>query len=71
LTEDRPYRFGMPIEEVARLLEDLARNAKLDAHIVALATRHSDEIRECMLAARQPEGEDYKAFSGTKAPSKE
>ncbi len=62
LTEDRPYRRGMPMEEVKRILSGLAGVAKLDDHVVAQATRHSDEIYQCMLAVQPPEIRSYEAF---------
>jgi HD-GYP domain-containing protein (c-di-GMP phosphodiesterase class II) len=62
LTENRPYRDGIPIREVTRILGELAGDAKLDSHVVALATRDSDDIYESMEAAHQAELKDYEAF---------
>jgi HD-GYP domain-containing protein (c-di-GMP phosphodiesterase class II) len=62
LTEHRPYRPGMPIGHVTRILGELARDTKLDARVVSLATRYSEDVHECMLAARRPELQDYEAF---------
>lgn len=62
LTEDRPYRGGLPEREVTRILEASARDSKLDAHVVALATQRADEIYECVLHARRSETQGYEAF---------
>ncbi|MFH1115348.1 MAG: HD domain-containing phosphohydrolase, partial [Pseudomonadota bacterium] len=59
LTEDRPYRRGMPSAEVRRILGELAAAAKLDHCVVGLATRHYDEIYQCMLAVQPSEMRSY------------
>lgn len=54
LSEDRPYRRGMPQADIARTLEDMARNRLLDDHLVALATGRFetiDAVRRCAQSA--------------------
>ncbi len=62
LTEDRPYRVALPERDAIRILGELAKNGKLDAHVVTLAAKRSDEIYACMLAVRASESQDYEAF---------
>ena len=62
LTEDRPYRPGMPMKEVKRILREFADAFKFDKHIVQLATLHADEIYQCMAEAKTPENRSYEAF---------
>jgi putative nucleotidyltransferase with HDIG domain len=48
--QDRPYRPGLPTEEVREFMEDMARKGRCDARIVAVATA---DMPEAMAAARQ------------------
>lgn len=43
LVQNRPYREGMPLEEVLKILDELTENGKLDRDIVLLAKKHSAE----------------------------
>lgn len=48
ITEDRPYRKGMSGEEALKIIEDMAKNSRLDQSIVGIAGtyfRHLDDIR--------------------------
>jgi HD-GYP domain-containing protein (c-di-GMP phosphodiesterase class II) len=48
ITEDRPYRKGMPGEHALKIIEDMAKNSSLDQSIVGIAGtyfRHLDDIR--------------------------
>jgi HD-GYP domain-containing protein (c-di-GMP phosphodiesterase class II) len=44
LSEDRPYRLAMSRAAVIQILDQLARDVKLDRDIVALATKYYDEL---------------------------
>ncbi len=44
LTEDRPYRQALPIEEVRSIMERLARNGAIDGTFVELLFDHYQEI---------------------------
>lgn len=62
LTEDRPYRPGMPMDGVTTILGEYAKDGKLDAHIVELTTRNFKEIHDRMLAVQQLQRQQYEAF---------
>ncbi|MHB8835691.1 MAG: HD-GYP domain-containing protein [Candidatus Methylomirabilia bacterium] len=54
LSEDRPYRRGMPKADIVRTLEDMARNRLLDDNLVALTTARFetiDAVRRCAQSA--------------------
>jgi len=62
LTEDRPYRAALTVREATRILGDMAKDGKLDSHVVRLAEKRSDEIYSNMLTVRASERQDYEAF---------
>lgn len=49
LVQDRPYREGMKLDEVLKIIHDLGENKKLDSEVVSLAEKVG---RECYLIAR-------------------
>lgn len=46
LAEDRPYRKGLPREEVMAILHGASRNGRLDPGIVDVVDNHYDELAE-------------------------
>jgi len=46
VTEDRPYRPGLPREKALPLLEHLVESGGLDGHVVATLREHFDAINE-------------------------
>ena len=50
LVQDRPYRQGLPLDEVLAVLEQLVCEGKIDQAIVALARQHGET---CFEIARQ------------------
>lgn len=46
LVQDRPYRAGLPLEQVLRILDEETAGGRLDGEITALAKRHADSCFE-------------------------
>ncbi|MCB2185403.1 MAG: HD domain-containing protein [Deltaproteobacteria bacterium] len=44
LTEDRPYRNGMPLEQTLGILKSQVQAGKLDALVVSLIEKHQEEV---------------------------
>jgi len=62
ITEDRPYRKGMPDEKALQVLQDMADNSLLDPGVVSLLRLHFEEINSLRIAAQKASNEDYKQF---------
>lgn len=62
LTEDRPYRKGMPEEKALQVLQQMADDSALDSNIVSLLRLHFDEINSCRIEAQAGSAEEYKKF---------
>lgn len=56
LVQDRPYRAGMQIDGVLKILAEYVASGKLDPEIVALAQQHADECFQIAQGKDQPEG---------------
>ena len=59
LTEDRPYREGMPGKKALRILQDMAAQSALDASLVDLLGNHRDRLNRARQEAQQASREDY------------
>ncbi|MBV8049252.1 MAG: HD domain-containing protein [Paludibacterium sp.] len=62
LSEDRPYRAGLPAPEVFAHLEDLVAARQLEATVVAVLKHHHDRIGALCHEVQQREGEALNAF---------
>ncbi len=62
LTEDRPYRAGMPKEQALRSLNHLGTHGKLDAPLLELLATHYDRLNAVRADAQRAAGADYRAF---------
>lgn len=62
ITEDRPYRKGMPEERTMQVLQQMADGSALDSNIVSLLRLHFDEINSCRMEAQAGSAEEYKKF---------
>jgi HD-GYP domain-containing protein (c-di-GMP phosphodiesterase class II) len=62
ITEDRPYRKGMPEEKALQVLQQMADGSALDSNIVSLLRLHFDEINSCRMEAQAGSAEEYKKF---------
>ena len=60
VTEDRPYRKGMDREAAIRVLEANADRGALSRSLVALLTRHYDELSALRAEASQAAGQRYR-----------
>lgn len=62
ITEDRPYRKGMPKEQVVKVLDDMVKNLSLDPYIVEILKSNFDEVNEYRKKAQTAAAEEYRAF---------
>jgi HD-GYP domain-containing protein (c-di-GMP phosphodiesterase class II) len=62
LIEDRPYRSGLPEEEVFSHLEDLVAARQLEPTVVATLKRHHQHISQLCRQVQKREGEELNAF---------
>ncbi|HHW02425.1 MAG TPA: HD domain-containing protein [Thermoanaerobacterales bacterium] len=62
ITEDRPYRKGMPEEKALQVLQRMAEDSALDSNIVSLLRLHFDEINACRMEAQKASEKEYKNF---------
>lgn len=62
ITEDRPYRSGMPIERALQVMQDMAGHSALDLGIVSLLREHHDEMNSCRRTAQEVESRAYREF---------
>lgn len=59
VTEDRPYRKGMSVEEALRLLQGLAAQNALDSDIVSISLSYIGELNDVRTALQAKAGNDY------------
>ena len=59
ITEDRPYRKGIPNDSALHVLQQMADNSALDSNIVSLLKLHLDDINSFRIAAQAASVEEY------------
>jgi HD-GYP domain-containing protein (c-di-GMP phosphodiesterase class II) len=62
ITEDRPYRAGMKVNEAFQILADAASQHRLDKQVVDTLHDHIDEINETRRLAQTSALEEYQKF---------
>lgn len=62
ITEDRPYRKGMPKEQAVKVLDDMVKNSALDAYVVEVLKSNFDEVNEFRKIAQASAAEEYRIF---------
>jgi HD-GYP domain-containing protein (c-di-GMP phosphodiesterase class II) len=62
LTEDRPYRLGLPVQDALRILEGTVQRQELDGSLVSLLGEHRDEINQARIQAQQASKREYDRF---------
>jgi len=62
ITEDRPYRPGMPVDTARQILRGMAKSAQLDVHIVELLLANFHEINLERKAAQEKAADKYSQF---------
>ena len=65
LTEDRPYRKGLPGLEALKILDDSVSEHRLDRQVVAALSVHLDDVNEARRAAQASAQEEYHQFVTT------
>ena len=67
ITEDRPYRTGMPREKTLAILDENAASGALSPELIAILKRHFDEINQARSEASAKAGARYYASFHEKA----
>lgn len=62
ITEDRPYRKGMSKKDSLDILNDMAKNNKIDPHIVAAAKENFNEISTAREKVENITAKEYKEY---------
>lgn len=62
ITEDRPYRKGMPADQARHSMEQLAKRGALDARIVGVLLDNFDEINGAREAAQRAAAQEYEEY---------
>jgi len=62
LTEDRPYRKGLPASEALPILEELAEGTKLDRDVIALLRADFDRLNGIRANAQAEAEREYQEF---------
>lgn len=62
LTEDRPYRRGMPLAEALGVLRGMGEKGELDRRLIALVESHSDAVYRARAEAQAQAVREYEAF---------
>ncbi len=70
ITEDRPYRSGMPKEKILMILDEDAASGAISSELVAIMKNHYDAINQARIEASVKAGARYYA-SFQKTPSLE
>ena len=65
LAEDRPYRRGVPPQEVLQVLLDGTTQRRLDSQVVAVLSEHLSDVDAVRCAAQQHALDEYQAFIET------
>ncbi|HWP50788.1 MAG TPA: HD domain-containing phosphohydrolase [Clostridia bacterium] len=62
ITEDRPYRKGMPMERAMKVLNNMVTNGALDANVVKVVIDHFAAINDMCAVAQEAADTQYKNF---------
>jgi len=62
ITEDRPYRKGMPYNEALQVLKGMASSSQLNEDLVLILSRHYDEMNSIRSSAQKEASEEYRKF---------
>ena len=62
ITEDRPYRAGMPRNEAREVLGDLAKSGGLDGGVIGVLLQHFDDLNAARIEGQRQAAEDFRAF---------
>jgi HD-GYP domain-containing protein (c-di-GMP phosphodiesterase class II) len=63
LTEDRPYRKGMDIKTSLKILNDMAKDKKIDPFLLSTLEKNIDEINEKRLYVQTLISNEFKGFN--------
>jgi HD-GYP domain-containing protein (c-di-GMP phosphodiesterase class II) len=64
-TEDRPYRLGLPIDKVYKILKHMVGNNFIDGDIVETLSQNFDEVNKVREEAQQLAAKVYRTFKET------
>jgi HD-GYP domain-containing protein (c-di-GMP phosphodiesterase class II) len=63
LTEDRPYREGLSVENTLGLISGMAAKKSLDGRVVSMMERHVDEINTLRISAQRDSRKRYNTLN--------
>ena len=63
MTEDRPYRPGMPASQVLRIMEEEVGSMRLDPDVVSTLAKHSDEVNDVRITGQTTAYTEYQEFA--------
>lgn len=63
ITEDRPYRKGMDIPSVLKVLDNMVKSSSLDAMVVSVLKKNLDEINTIRTNAQKSVKREYKLMN--------
>lgn len=59
ITEERPYRAGMPREKAISVMQDNVASGAVSARVVEVLLDHYDDVNACRAEASEAEGQRY------------
>jgi HD-GYP domain-containing protein (c-di-GMP phosphodiesterase class II) len=62
IAENRPYRKGMPKNEVLQILQQMAQDSALDSNVVSTLIIHYDEVNSICISAKELASNEYQKF---------
>ena len=62
ITEDRPYRKGLHLDEALRLMQDMSNSGAFDPDIVSILVSNIDDINALRAVAQAGAAKDYRKF---------
>jgi HD-GYP domain-containing protein (c-di-GMP phosphodiesterase class II) len=65
VTEDRPYRKGLPDREALQIMSGAAARRQVDGELVAVVREHFDELNQIRRDAQQAARDEYHQFVKT------
>lgn len=65
LTEDRPYRPGMTVQDAFQVISDAVLQNRLDGKVVDVLQAHLEQMNDVRCAAQSAAQDEYRGFIGT------
>jgi len=62
LTEDRPYRTGMPSPDALEIIDRMVGNRALDPDVIEYVYKYTDDINQSRIDAQEKAQQEYQVF---------